>query len=305
MVFPTLCCARSHLYLERYRCCRIFSFLNYREQEASLFFALLYIGNPLILNLCFSFMTDISSFAFLNLYFLFLLRGIKQNRVSDYGLSSIFLLAAILVRQGSVVFALANICLLLFYWLKKKNSWTILFGLVVLPSVLFVALSHWLMVADRVSDSYIWFHRLHEHFFHLCLRRPLDASFSMLTMLGQVACYYGLYLLPILLPCCLLLASLFLKEVKIAGIWFLLSAVTIATALAKFMMVDKLFMPFNENMLRIPIVGAPNILGISIPKMPMRIRVMLTEWSGFSGLCFLVCFRCWFEPSRGDGCPGC
>jgi hypothetical protein len=46
-------------------------------------------------------------------------------------------------------------------------------------------------------------------------------------------------------------------------------------------------MPFNENMLRIPIVGAPNILGLSIPKLSPKVRLWLTNISGFFGFVLL------------------
>lgn len=258
------------------------------ERRLATFVTLCYLANPLITNLCFSYMTDISSFAFINLYLLYMIRSIKRQCLLSLVLASMSLCASIAIRQGSVVFVAANVAVLIVYWLKGKRQFPMLLLLVLAPVVLFLGLEHWLVVSDRLSESYVWFKARHIAFARSLVHTPLKILFALLVMLGQVACYLGLYCLPVLGGLFVILADLIKHKVRVAGLWFVLASSCVVASLTKLVVSDRKLMPINLNMLRIPIVGAPNIMGVSIPLLTGKQRLVLTWLSGFSAILLLV-----------------
>jgi hypothetical protein len=256
------------------------------------FISLAYLANPLILNLCFSWMTDISSFAFTNLYILFMVRGIRRTTLADFAWASVMLACAIAIRQGACIFIFANICLLAVYALAARRVWkpaqliALVAMLVALPIAVTIGLEKWLTVSDKLSDSYIWFKQKHMSVVHELFKHPGKSLFVLIVVGGQVLCYMGLYLLPILVSFFGLFTGLFTRTSKILAAWFVGSAVVVTTALTKLVVAEDRLMPFNQNMLRLPVIGAPNILGVSIPLLSDKMRYWLTQVSGL--LAFLL-----------------
>lgn len=260
------------------------------------FISLAYIANPLILSLCFSWMTDISSFAFTNLYILFMVRGIRRTSLADFAWASGMLACAIAIRQGACIFIAANICVLAVYLLaarrvlKPGQIIALVTMLVIVPVGVTISLEKWLTVSDKLSDSYIWFKQRHMSFVHELFKHPGKALFALTVIGGQVLCYLGLYLLPILISFLGFFGGLFTKSSKILACWFAASAAVITTSLTKLVVGENRLMPFNQNMLRLPVIGAPNILGVSVPLLSNKVRFWLTQTCGVLAFLWFAIF---------------
>jgi len=255
------------------------------------FSTLLFASNPLIVHVFFSFLSDLPSLAFTNLYVLFFLRGIKRNSLGNYALASLMLSLAAGSRQGSLLFVVPNLAVIALSVAKQGLSRKPLFLvllLVVLPLVWTAGLESMLENGDSKCIEYTNFKQSHVRFFADALRTPLNWLFSMMVALGQISCYFGLYCLPLLV--------LFVpKSFRFAKqgwsflpVWFACAATVVVAALTKLVVADKRSMPFSMNMLRIPEVGAHNLMGVSFPALNRTSRMWLTHISGMLASLFLL-----------------
>lgn len=260
--------------------------LKVRENIAG-FVTLMFAANPLIVHLMFSFMTDIPAIAFANLYFLFVLRGIRQNSMPYYLLSSLMLCAAAGVRQGNLLFVVPNFIVLALSIIRKglnRKDILLVLLLVVFPVALTVGLEAELSQGISKCAEYAGFKQAHTNFFKDMLRVPLQWLFSMTVALGQVSCYFGLYCLPLLV----LFMRPIIGNVGRLATWMTLAAVVVSTALTKLVVADKRLMPFSGITLRIPEIGAHNLMGISLPALSNSWRMKLTHLCGVLAFFFLV-----------------
>jgi len=248
-------------------------------RKPALFWTLLYLFNPLVLSLCFSFMTDIAATGLTTAYMLYLFRGVRRDSRSDLVVASLMLTCAIGFRQGAALYAVSNLVVLTLYWLRRRHSWVLLVGLVALPALAALAAEAWLQQSDRVSEAYLWFKQLHHETLGDFWRRPGQGIFSMTVALGQVGCYYGLYCLPALLPFLAILPDMWRATVRLSPLSFTAAAAVVCTSLTK-LCADGRLMPYNQNMLRVPQVGPPNLIGISMPLLKIGQRRLLTGVSG-------------------------
>lgn len=255
-------------------------YLLARELQAgrrlSALVTMVYVANPLVLSLSFSFMTDVAAMTLSSFYLLCFCRYLRRSSLPYLLMSALALVSAIAVRQGTVVFVVANAAVLIYLAARRRYSWTFLFALVVAPIACAYAADLWLAASDKISDSYVWFKSIHRQAVVDFLRAPGKGLFAMAVACGQVGCYLGLYCAPLLVPCLPLLAEALKIRPRIAPCAFILPAVTMTASLTKVVGGDGRLMPFNQNMLRLPQVGPPNLMGISIPLLKSGPRRWLT-----------------------------
>ena|GEM_PF-1306815 len=265
--------------------------------------ALLFAFNPLFMNLSYSYMTDVAALSFNNLYFYLLLRSIRANsRALEWG-SAIVLLASIAVRQTGVVLVAANICLLLFSWFRRKPSINFLLALVIAPLLATKGLSDWMSMSTQFGKGFSWyqgeFALTIKQMLHVPLKMVLPFTFSF----GQLACYIGLFCAPLLVSFVPVFKGLFLRfdagkklqQVHISAYWYALSAFIVTFGVTKAIEAYKRLMPFNQNLLRMPNVGASTIMGISIAPASAAFRQWLTLGSSLLGFFFVTIMGACFE----------
>lgn len=255
------------------------------------FTTLVFASNPLIVNLCFSFMSDIPSFAFTNLYLLFLFRGVRRNSTIDYLLSSLMLVAAAGVRQGALLYVAANMVVIglnaVKHGLNKKTLFLFLL-LIVLPVAWTVGLESVLEHGATKCAEYTTFKQAHMRFFADLARVPLNWLFSMTVAFGQISCYLAVFCLPLLVlfvPRIIFFAK---QKMSLLTVWAALASAAVAATLTKLVVSDKRLMPFSMNMLRVPEVGAHNLMGITLPALSKTPRVWLTHLSAVFSFLFIV-----------------
>ncbi len=179
----------------------------------------------------------------------------------------------------------ANLCLLLYYWTKRKHSWSVLISLVVLPAIWFKLVDKVVPVSLNHPMAYGWYQNHVNGIFTSLLKTPLIGLYSLGIHLGETCFYLSLVLLPVivaLMPC---LFDLVRSRTRIWGAWFIFGAtIAVATAM-KFVIQSQSYMPFSQNLLRVPVVGSLAIMGINLPTLakPWRLSMttLLRNWHHF------------------------
>lgn len=264
------------------------------RQLPALLFALTFAANPMTVNLAFSFMTDTPAFSLTILYAYFCIKGMRRKSEINFVLATMALIAGSLVRQNLALMAGVNALLLLTLWCRRRNSWTLLVGMVALPIATGVLADKWMMATSDFTPLYVWYKGMVTSAVRDILRAPSKMFFPLLQIAGQLLCYVGLFCLPILIGFHRQLVGIFHPAAKpstgripaqqqMSAGWFALSAAVITYALTQCVIVSKKLMPFNQNLLRIPAVGAHTILGINHANLPNRAREILTGVSGLAG----------------------
>ncbi len=281
----------------------------------ALLFALTFAANPITVNLAFSFMTDTPAFSLLIIYTFFAIRGMRRRNEGDFALATLALIAGSLVRQNLAMMAAVNGLLLLTLWLCRRHSWTLLVGLVVLPLVTGVFADKWMLATSDFSALYIWYKGMVASTVRDILHAPSKMFLPLTQIAGQLLCYTGLFCAPILLcfhrellPMLFSGASRPTKHApaltaqgqakapapstpplpaagvqQVATSWYCISAAIMTYSLTQYVIVAKKLMPFNQNLLRMPAVGAHTLLGINHANLPNRVRSFLTGASGILG----------------------
>jgi 4-amino-4-deoxy-L-arabinose transferase-like glycosyltransferase len=256
--------------------------------------ALIFAFNPLFMNLAYSYMTDVAALSFNNLYFYLLLKAMRTNSKALEWTSGLVLVASIAIRQTAVVLVAANACLLLFSWCKRKPSINLLLSLIILPLAATKGLSYWMSMSTEFVEGFSWYQDQFALVIKQLLHAPLKMVLPFTFSLGQLACYVGLFCAPLLVCFVPSLKELFaraglqLKAAKIGAFWYALAAFIVTAGVVQAMAVYNRLMPFNQNLLRMPNVGASTIMGISIAPVSASFRQWLTLSSSLLGFFFVA-----------------
>ncbi|MBX9687697.1 MAG: glycosyltransferase family 39 protein, partial [Candidatus Obscuribacterales bacterium] len=244
---------------------------------------LCYAANPLFLCLAFSFMTDTPAIALTLAYGAFLLKALKDQKESSFMLSSLCLLAATCVRQNLGFLALVNALLLLLMWTRKRHSWTLLIGLIAAPLAVGYLADKWMLSTNDFTSLYVWYKGMVAKQISLLLHTPGRVLPTIMQIAGELLCYLGLFTLPILLCFLPVFARLFGNRSRINPAFPLVSSSLIVFSLCRFIIGEKRWMPFSQNLLRMPELGAHTILGINQMPLSNKLREALTWTSGVAG----------------------
>lgn len=258
------------------------------NKPASLFLTLCFAANPLYMNLAFTFMTDTPAIALTLAYAYYLLKGLRRDRASSFAAASAALIAATLVRQNLGFLALVNGALLLCYWLRKKHSWTFLLGLVIAPLAVGYLADKWMLSTNDFTSLYVWYKGMVGKQISQLLHYPSRFIPVLVQISGELLMYLGLFAAPILACFVPTLAKFFRNKGNISPVFPVLSASTIVFSLCRFIIGESRWMPFSQNLLRIPELGAHTILGINHAALSHKVRETLTWVSGVAGFILTV-----------------
>lgn len=259
------------------------------RQLPALLFALTFAANPMTVNLAFSYMTDTPAFSLTILYAYFCIRGMRRRSELSFAAATIALAAGSLVRQNLAMMAGINALLLLTLWLRRRNSPTLLVGMVLLPIATGVLADKWMMETSDFTPLYVWYKGMVTSTVKNILHAPSKMFFPLLQIAGQLLCYVGLFCAPVMICFHKQLTGLVFASnrhntvsaaPRIGAGWYTVSAAIVTLALTQCVLVAKKLMPFNQNLLRMPAVGAHTILGINHANLPNRAREILTTFSG-------------------------
>lgn len=253
------------------------------KPAAALLLTLCFAANPLFLCLAFSFMTDTPAIALTLLYAYFLLQGLSKQKESSLILAGVSLVAATLVRQNLGFLAIVNAALLLCYWLRKKHSWALLVGLVLAPLAVGYLADKWMLSTNDFTSLYVWYKGMVGKQISQLLHTPGKIMPSLLQIAGELLVYLGLFALPALACFLPFFGKLFRNKATINPLFPVSSIAIVVYSLCRFIIGENRWMPFGQNLLRLPELGAHTILGINQAALTNKWRANLTWVSGVAG----------------------
>lgn len=260
------------------------------SKSMSAFLTLCFSANPIFLCLAFSFMTDTPAIALTLAYLFFLLKGIRTDNRLFYLASALSLIAGTCVRQNLGLMAVINVCIFAVFALRKKFSPTFFVGLVILPAVTAYAADKWMLSTNDFNSLYVWYKGMASAQIAHMIHAPSRLIPPLIQIAGEICAYLGLFFLPVLALFLPTIANLFSgrRDAGINPAWPTVSAAAIVFSFCKFILAENRWMPFNQNILRIPAVGAHTILGINHAALSMKWKQALTWVSAFAGFVFMT-----------------
>ncbi len=262
-----------------YGCCRQLRL----QRNPSLLIALCFAANPLMMSLAFSFMTDTPAVALTLAYTYFLLDGFRKQRAKSFVFATLCLIAATCARQNLGFLGLVNAVLWICMCVRKKHSWTFSIGLVILPLACAFAADKWMLSTNDFTSLYVWYKGMVSKQISQMIHHPGLMIAPLLQIFGELLTYLGLFALPILACMLPALGRVFRNKGNINPAFPVISASVIVFSLCKFIIGESRWMPFNQNLLRLPELGAHTILGINHVALANKWRQILTWVSGFAG----------------------
>lgn len=236
---------------------------------------LLLASNPLFVHLSYTFMTDISALAFAGLYILLVLSGMRQASAWRVALAGIMLCCAVSIRQTWVLCVACNVALLGGMPSRKVKAW--LLGAAVLAPIAVAIVTEKLFAIDNtIAGPYMWQRQQMLSTVHqLIVANPYAWGFTFERLAG-IFSYFGLFCLPLVPPIVLSIASSIKRRDRLVII-SLVAATSLAVVAAGYsIIVQHRLMPFSENLLRFPVVGPINIMGVSVDGLHSKKRLWLT-----------------------------
>jgi hypothetical protein len=243
--------------------------------------------NPIWVNLSFSNMTDVSAAALVNLYLLFLVRSLKNATMLNATLAAICLIAAIATRQTAVVFVGLNLVAVVLQLRRGKPAIVLAFLSVVLPLLSFVCIDKAMTQMNLGSTNFGWYRSEFKALLVSALRAPLKLLPALMIQVGKTSFYLGLFTLPLLPAFLPALAGIKSKQ-RISPVWYVAATAAITAVCVDLVYVKHALMPFNQNLLRLPELGAHTIMGVNLPPLANKWRVLLTDVSAIAGWTFLL-----------------
>lgn len=232
-----------------------------------------YALNPFMINLSLSYMTDVPALAFANWAINAGVKAAKNKGLPAFLLALLALIAAMSVRQTSLVLLPPLIAAGLLSIPSIKQKLGFLLASITLPAVSFVLLQRWLLEASTVNSSG------YGKFSQLILDSALSFSPTFIwEMLAKGACYMGLFLFPVTL----VLANAKHKKLMCTALaaTVLFAAIPLAN-----MQLHGAFMPYSLNLFMPPILGSYCVLGGADVWRPEHLK----KFSYFSDMAALFC----------------
>lgn len=261
-----------------------------RSRSLAMWFTAVYALNPILVNVCFSFMSDSSGLALNSIFIYLALLTLKKDSRSLLSAASLALVLGTLVRQSSILLSMIFLPRIFQATDKRLNRWCYLFALVP-PLYALGFADNWLaqraVRGELLAPDYELTKEAHYQF----TANFITACWPQLVSSDQALfvsfCYLGLFCLP-LLP--FLIGGLLRDRTRLSSINFLPSVVsTIILALAGYqsVIIQGATMPFCENIWRVTSIGAQGIMGISHPVLTASERLTLTLFSALAA-CLLL-----------------
>lgn len=254
------------------------------SRAVSLMMTFCFVANPIFVCLAFSFMTDMPAIALTIAYTYFLLDGLRKDKASSFIYSALCLIAGTLVRQNIGLLGLVNAVIMLSFWLKRKHSWTLLLGLVIAPLATGYLADKWMVASNDFISLYLWYKGMVAKQVSNMVHAPAGVLPTLFQISGELLAYLGLFFLPVLLCFVPRFAASLRGKPNLINPAAMVTAATLMTfSLSKFIVAENRWMPFSQNLLRLPELGAHTILGINLASMSLKFRQTLTWTSGVLG----------------------
>lgn len=260
------------------------------NSKAAALFTAVYLLNPLFVNVCFGFMTDVPALALNNWLLFFGLKLAKHKRTEPstdkepqswwaLGGAAIVLTLAVASRQTVLAFLP---CLLLLT-AKKRSGWmfrlSILALLAVWPVLFYKLLEPIVLGACDYLTSYTGYKQFVADNLQTLVKDPVAG----LTMFGEqavkVLCYLGLFCIPLTGP---LIFSTLTRTRTVLKYWvlaLLAGCITLVYPLWSLVGAKQLHMPFSENLFAPPAVGTYCILSGGVPGWSLASKNALTAYA--------------------------
>ncbi len=243
--------------------------------------------NPIWLNLTFSNMTDVAATAWINLYLLFTVRSLKTSRWWDLLLAAACLMLAIATRQTAVVFVGLNLLAALVQ-IRRGKPFLLSTALTVgLPLLAFFCVDKAMAQMNLNNSNFGWYRSEFSNLLVGLVRAPMKVLPRLLIQAGKSSFYLGLFSLPLLPAFIPLLVKLSGRQ-RVNAFWYVFATAAVTAVWISLVFVNHSLMPFNQNLLRLPELGAHTIMGVNCPNLPDKWRVLLTDLSAAAGWLFIL-----------------
>lgn len=269
-------------------------------------FALVFAVNPLVVNLSYSFMTDIPFTTLTIFHLYFLIRGIKSGSTRAIAAASLFLAASILVRQINVLLLLPNLILLLYTaFLKRLDT-----GIIFLQAVWLLGLPATALLIYRTAnrtllDNPAYMEILSERLKDTALSIFGSHSWQALTAYYEqlIHCifYLGLFFLPLLLVIPVAIDRI--GRSKGGSLVVSVASAMVIAVLLKAVLQDIDLMPYNMNLLRFPALGPHTVIGQSLPEAESWQMLLLTALTAAGAWLYITCFGLLSLPNSKEEPP--
>jgi hypothetical protein len=232
-----------------------------------------YAANPLLVNLSFSFMTDVPAMTLSNLFLLSVLRAMKGGtRWYFYG--SVLLAAAIAIRQTSVVFGLATLALLMIPTIRQRHGWKILFAFLIIPVAAAFGIEKAMQLPQDTSPERGAFYAEILNTLFGFAKDPLQTTNVLLLKLAELMMYLALFLAPVLIWSAVAIAdkSKARKQLVLPAV---LAVIVLIPATMQYLQAAH-YLPFTYNLWNIPTLGLDKIMHPNGQDLPDGVRLYLT-----------------------------
>lgn len=214
--------------------------------------------NPLVLNLQFSYMTDMPAVALVSCAQLFTITAIKSNSGKHYLLAGLLFALATGIRQSSAIWALPNLLLIALKLTKRQLPALEACLLVIIPIGVSVALDRYMESTGTMLDAYHCHKERAGAFIELLVAMPREIGQVILMRAGQVIAYFSVFLLP------LIVVSLKRENLRDlldrkSLLWAPALVMVAGTLYAIFATCD--MMPFFRNIWHLDQIGSRSIVG--------------------------------------------
>ncbi|MGE3551699.1 MAG: ArnT family glycosyltransferase [Candidatus Obscuribacterales bacterium] len=219
---------------------------------------LVFAVNPLVINLQFSYMTDMPAVALISCAQLLTITAIKSENRKHYLLAGLVLMISIGIRQSCAIWALPNLLLIALKLMKRQLPLLQAALLVVVPVVLAVALDRYMESSGTMLDAYHCHKERARAFLDLIATMPRESGQIILLRAGQVIAYLSVFLLPFIV------ASFKRENLdnlldRSSLLWAPALAMVAGTLYGVFANDD--MMPFFRNLWHIDQIGSRTIVG--------------------------------------------
>lgn len=255
-------------------------------------FALVFAVNPLVVNLSYSFMTDIPFTTLTIFHLYFLIRGIKSGSTKTIATAALFLAASILVRQINILLLLPNLILLLYTTiLKRLDSGTIIRQATWLLGLPATALLIYRTANRMLLDNSAYMEILGERLKDKALNIFGSHSWQALTAYNEqlIHCifYLGLFFLPLLVVIPVAIEKIGRSRGR--SLVVSVASAMIIAVLLNAVLQDKDLMPYNMNLLRFPALGPHTVIGQSLPEAESWQMLLLTALTSAGAWLYITC----------------
>lgn len=236
-------------------------------------------ANPLFVNLCFAFMTDVPALMFTTFYMWLFVKGLRTDSKLCYLLSACSLVCAIAVRQWAAVFALANAAALF----AGRKQWWLWVTLVVFPLGICGVLESTMASArtDWNGRAY-YLSELQEEPLRLA-ELGIVAVQVCLNKFAELASYLGIFCAPL---AGVILARLCISPALRRQVWPWLAVfgLMMAVGLADFLFLQGRLIPYQHNLWDIPALGVDKLIGAKEDRLDPLFKLVLSLLGGVLGV---------------------